>query len=643
MLDHFLAVGGNEVINSARAYGYATTSGCPTWWLEDPECPTIAEAESATPYVYANITQAPWYDPDDASATGRFLGLYGIDILGLSDSTREAQVTQLTGDGAATSGYRHASREVRVRAWMSAIGQDALEAGMTWLRNVLEPNACGQHGGTCGSADAAFFVDCPPPRRITDVPTDWTVERTNLVTNPRVQTGTTGYSDSGTFASGGSRRIPFPAVPDDHLDWSYGATDNTVASNNKSIRYYLGELAAGTYRVGYWAKASGTGAMSARVSELATLAADVIDSNPLTLNDQWAWQSFQFTLASASDVYVGIFGASGAVTNADADMTGVILIAGSGPDLLSSDYFDGALPDDPALIPLYQYAWTGAADASTSAYDTRSLILGPETDATYQPYVDEWRRFLHSVRCISGPFAVEERQSGDKRHYGRLVEFTLVSEVPWVYGIPKEIEVPPMVPTIMQDIAFNLAPYPSAELAGAAMIASTNYFVNPSVETNSSNWARIAGTGVLDANLVASRVTGELAAVGTASYRTVFTATNSGTNGYFGNNQSSPTAIPTAAGTRVSFSAWSACVVMSGSPVLGNITFYAFWTNASNSVIGNTYLGAVPYAGGAVTLKSVVPLAGSTGVIIEARCNLTSWSSGNVVRLYSDAFAVTVP
>lgn len=431
MLDHYLALGGNEVVNSARAYGYAVTADCTVDWLEDPECGTIGVADGVGEYTYADIVNAPWYDPDDPDTTSRFYGLYGIDLRGLSDSTRTAAVTQKTTDGAVVSGYRHASREVRVRAWMTAAGEDAIEVGMTWLRNVLEPNACGQHGTACGDADAAFFVSCPPLR------------------------------------------------------------------------------------------------------------------------------------------------------------------------------------DD-------------------------------ETDEEYAALVSEYRRFLHSVRCVSGPFVVAERRSQDGIHVGRLVEFTLLAGVPWVYGVPKEIDVPPLVPSVMQDVAYNLIPYPSAELTpGTAVIVATNYASNPSLETNFAGWTAGADAPLPAAQVTSGRVVGELAAVGTASFRVVFAPTSAGAGGNF-YADAAVTGFPTAAGYRFSVNIWAAQVVMAGAPVRGTMEVVAIWRTGT-TIDRVDVLGTIPLDGGYISAKSITPPAGSDNVFVRVRANMTSWSNGDVIRLYADALAVTNP
>jgi hypothetical protein len=194
----YFTVGGNEVGNSARAMGYTTTSDCPITWLRDVECGGLGEVLGDGAYVYDSINQAPWYDPDNSDLTSRFLGLYVVSMEGISDSTRSANVTEKIIDGAQVSGYRHTSREVRIRAMLSAKGNDALEAGMTWLRNVLEPDACGVHGTDCGASDFQFFVDCPPSKTLLPIYSAYAETRRNFFANPRGTSTSSSYWSTAT-------------------------------------------------------------------------------------------------------------------------------------------------------------------------------------------------------------------------------------------------------------------------------------------------------------------------------------------------------------------------------------------------------------------------------------------------------------
>lgn len=643
MFDHFLAVGGNEVVNSLRAYGYATTSDCPMYWLRDPGCPSVSEVERDSDYTFGNIADAPWYDPDDPDTTSRFLGLYGLAIEGLSDSTRAAVVTERNGDGAQVSGYRHGSREVRVRGWMTAQGEDAMEAGMTWLRNVLEPDACGVHGGSCGESDSAFFVDCPPARRSLTKYTDWVTQAVNRAMNPIADTswaavyGTSGVGTISNVAGAGgapARRIAWTTAPTagnaginitstTDLEIAAAPGDEVslaidVASSGPSVYFSYSWLNSGGGTI-----SSGTSTAIAGVSTDPTHPTSLTFTTPAApaLTARLAVRLY----ATRTEVVIGSW------------ITGSRLMVGPSP----VGYFDGNFEGD----DLTDFSWAGTENAAPSILATRTSYQEPEGNDTYFPWIDTYRRFLHSVRCISGPFVVREAQSANGKYQGREVEFTLLAQVPWVFGLPRELDIPPIVPTVVQDVAYNLAPYPSAELSSGTVVVATNYSTNPSVETNATGWATARdGTVITSGTAPAgARVTGELAAVGTASFRSVFTAAGaSAVAGWFANQQE--VALGGPANSRYSVNIWSAEVVIGGAPVQGALEVRAIWRATSGGAALRTdLLGTIPVAGGSLTAPSLVPPATAAFVLIEARANLTSWNAGTIVRLYSDALAVTVP
>lgn len=629
MLEKYLEVGGNEVVNSARAYGYATTSDCPATWIIDPECNTLADAQSELAYTIANINAAPWYDPDDAELTSRFLGVSGLSIAGLSDSTRTATNQEKTDDGSVVSGYRHGSREVRVRAWLTAAGEDALEYGNTWLRNVLEPDACGVHGGACGEADSAFFVTCPPARRNVVYYSDWTLDRTNLCPNPSLETNSTGWAVAGTGNL--TRR-----TDGGYVGLAYGRATSTSAVSFRATGPTTPVVPGDVVTLSAYVK--GVGARSIRLEARYVGGPANMVSPSIPLPAGWTRMDLTVTVpAGATAVSLDIDCLTGGATGDYFDFDAV-LYEKSG----LGDYFDGATADDPSAEPMYRYSWTGTVDNSASTREIRTSYVGPEGDETYHPYVNGYRRFIHSVRCISGPFEVSSRKSSNGVHYGRLVEFTLLAQVPFIFGMPVELDIPPIVPTVVQDIAYNLVPYPSAELPGAAVVVATNYSTNPSVEANNTGWASIAGSPIVAGNMTGGRVTGELAAVGPSSYRTVFTAPGAGAGGYIGNQQD--VALGGGANARYSVNIWSAAVIMAGAPVMTPIEVRAIWTTtAGGASLRTDLLGTIPVAGGPLSAKSIAPPAGAAFVTIQARLPFTSYAAGNVVRLYSDALAVTTP
>jgi len=451
MWSGYFTVGGNEVGNTARALGYAATADCPVWWYRDVPCGGLITAieDEATAYSVDHIDQAPWYDPDNPGLTSRFLGLYVIAMEGISDSTRSANITEKIVDGAQVSGYRHTSREVRVRAMLTAKGHDALEAGMTWLRNVLEPNACGVHGGDCGASDLQFFVDCPPTK---------------------------------------------------NLD---------------------------------------------------------------------------------------------------------------------------------------------------------------ETDEDYATRVDTYRRYLHTVTCVSGPLVQQELRSKDNQTHGFIVEFTMLAAIPFVYGVTREIALQPTIPTVLQDIPFNLITHPSGELGSGTIVAVTNYSTNPSVEVNATGWAAstqvVSGTDPA-AFFTSGRVTGELAADGTASFRGRILGNNGTTSvtnarSYIWLDQQ-VTLSGFANGTRMSFNIWGAVAIVAGASgsTINGVQVTAIWRTGAATVstvtVGTGTTG--DYGGKAYTIKSQLKPNAADNVLVRVRFDVTWSSSSNgannsEIRAYADALAVTMP
>ena len=264
----------------------------------------------------------------------------------------------------------------------------------------------------------------------------------------------------------------------------------------------------------------------------------------------------------------------------------------------------------------------------------------PQTDAEYAATVRLGLRYLHDVAAISGPSITGTLNAGDFWAYE--VEIIFAAERPWVYGAAKDIDLPPTTPVIIQDVPYNLIPYPSAELAAGSVTIARNDSTNPSVETNATGWA-VAVTAPITAGMCVGARSTDIAAVGAASYRVVFTATGAGVDGEFGAEQ--VVTLPTGIGAdlRHSINLWATVVVGSGSPVLGDIEYIAVWRNAANAVLRTDTLGTRPIAGGSVSVKSIDPPATATNVVVRAVVNVASWANGNVIRLYADALAVTTP
>jgi hypothetical protein len=288
----------------------------------------------------------------------------------------------------------------------------------------------------------------------------------------------------------------------------------------------------------------------------------------------------------------------------------------------------------------------GMHDGSCGTSDLNFLTncptpYDPESGASEHGWRnDEERehRVLHGVKCTTG--LLKEQEMHRNGAYGGVYEFILTAEKPRMLGLPYILMPGASGSMVVQDTPFNLFRTPSAELSEGVVVAATNYALNPSLETNATGWSQ----GVNGANLgiTFGRVTGELAAVGVASFRVVATATGAGASGNIFADQE--VALGAGSNARYSISMWAAAVIMAGVPVLGDLEIRAYWrSSAGGTVVREDLLGVVPAAGGAVSAKSILPPGNATHVLVRALLRITSWTNGNVIRLYSDAMAVTNP
>lgn len=155
MFSGYLKFAGREIINSARTESYLR-SFLP--FLDVlPMSQNLSTLLGNQTYVSPARDTAPWYRPQNP-ASGRFYGLYPTRLSGAEDSTREIDVTDLTGDGTVSSKPRYGGRELRFVAMALAADDEAMAEGMAWLRDSLDPGGCTAAGLGCGGWEAELFA-----------------------------------------------------------------------------------------------------------------------------------------------------------------------------------------------------------------------------------------------------------------------------------------------------------------------------------------------------------------------------------------------------------------------------------------------------------------------------------------------------
>ncbi|QDH93276.1 minor tail protein [Microbacterium phage Cressida] len=636
----YISFGGNEIINNARARGIAETAQCPLWWWKGPYCDSMADALGDEPYSTNTITDAPWFDPDDPDRSTRFFGAFAYSVSGVYDSTRSASVVEGVDNGGRVGRVRKGSRQVRVKALLAAQGADALEFGMAWLSAALDPGACGQHGDTCGSTDFEFFVDCPPARGTVQEFGPWVEARRNWNPNPSARGSVTGWATTAAVATltatpeGG--RVDVTA--NTSVPLFFQSADLPVAAGNR----WSGAVEV-TVPVGY-------PAVPLQLRNYAYGQNAAIGQSPVTTVQPGTTVRLEAPgTADATGVATGVrtilygvgapAGARFFVTDAIAERTAEV-----------GDYFDGGTTAEDDFT---QYRWLGAANASASVMETRQTVQRPQTDAEYGPIVDRHRRYLHNVVAVSGPLVTMEHEFRGFHAYE--VEIVFVAERPWVYSVTRAVDLPTTASTVVEDIAHNLTPYPSAERPGEEVLTALNLSTNPSAEVNLTGWTSTYGvTSGADPGpfLAAVDRSGEKFAAGIWSVRRrlLGTATVASGRARVGLRQTMALGARPA-GTRYSVNIWGAMTNAGGTgTALVRLDAVVEWLNAASASLrtdplGETTTPAQIAEGMPFIAKSILPPVGATQALVYVRGEF-DWASGpspSDVRLYADALALTIP
>jgi len=153
--DPLTAATATEIVNTERAVAYARAAGL-NWLHECGDCPQlIGIGNDGQPYDTPATDPAPWYDPTNDDSEG-FLGVVGLDVTGMENSTRQATVTMaMTGGGVIGPSYE-GPRTIVVRAIAIAVDECGLSYGLSWLRQQYQAIT-----DPCGGDPLTFFDCCP--------------------------------------------------------------------------------------------------------------------------------------------------------------------------------------------------------------------------------------------------------------------------------------------------------------------------------------------------------------------------------------------------------------------------------------------------------------------------------------------------
>ena len=281
----------------------------------------------------------------------------------------------------------------------------------------------------------------------------------------------------------------------------------------------------------------------------------------------------------------------------------------------------------------------GETDVSWLASAPRAQRSG-ETEADYQEYLLDLRRYLHGVKLTSGPLVLEQYHRGNT--YGYEVEFTLGSQDPHVYTRVVDPRLATSRASIVLASPFNVVPTPSAELASGTVVLSRNLAKNPSLESGEATYWAAAQNGTLP--VPTGSVVTELAAEGTRSYRARLSSTAAGDGDAYIEINGIDLA-PYTAGTSVSLSVWGAAFVSSGTASIDSMRAQVEFLDSSSSVItaATRFVDSTKLTGNVFIISNMAIPTGAASARVLVFARGVTMEASAIVDLYADAVAFMVP
>lgn len=623
----YLAIGGNEILNTARAVGVSRSLGVYELFPE-PRRARVEEAlHDSVPYSVTNIVDAPWFDSGAAEESEQFLGFAGLAIKQVNDVDRQLQITEGLRDGAVLGRSRVGPQRVRVEGYALATSAAGMDHGLAWLRGALAPTVCGQHGASCGQTDAEFFVDAPPSRPSWE---SWDVTATNLVYSPDLSEATvTGTGFSHEPIPGGGLGLTRTGVGATQIVVDLATTGGAYVVMVEARAYHPVTREAFDFSVSL---DGGPAQHVALPDALAVTAGDGFTTSVVTLS----------TGGGAGEVVLSLDEAG------LADVGHVLEIQRVG--VFEAPY-DGAL---------FDATTTDTVDIRYSLEDGLAVqearTVTPYSDEEYEELTLGVRRFLHDVAVESGPLVTEEFVDEVTDVHGYRVEFDVVASRAGLFGATVRKDLQATDSVIVSDVRYNLMPTPRPGLDlppfSDTEVRAANYMTNPSVEIGTAgiSWTDEAITGAAPSlnSLVTLARSDDLAAVGAYSARLRLLGSPSVT-------QARSTSIlklwqqsgTVQSGHRLGASVWAGAVISAGTEVsaVNSITAIFELMNGSTVIetLGTVTVTDADLVSGHVFESPLVTTDAtrSIRVRVEAEIEWTSGATNSDIRLYADAWSVT--
>lgn len=623
MLDEYLALGGVELGNNARALAYSRCLPCCAGLLKGGACDGIHDATNAfTNAVWEWQAQFTNLVPDPRGATpATTWSVDGATAVQMPDGGVEYTITANT--------YR-LGPEVSLAVETEYTVTITVESGIDLATTLYYRPASGSSIGQVNLGALALVAGEPQEVTATFTTTD---------TAPTATAGVYVVGTNGTI--GNLVRVSRPVVVTGAEAAPY-FDGNTIPEGSDTA----------TNRTSWTGTANSSPSLWER-NVIVTPAASAEPPYDCSVIDRAPWydQSNEFSQVLAGFYLLSVRGIT------DSTMTaGVTEGVDDGGVIGASRHSTRSVRVRSMIIGCgdaaaeYGLAWLKAALGSTfcnrhgegcGTSDLEFFIDCPPplatSDPDYAATTAAYRRYLHGVACTSGPIIAEEYETPSGA-YVIVVEYILTAENPFVWGETIPVTSTGDVITAFDDIPFNLMRHPSAEVGdGVPAVTATQYVFNGSVEYGATGWAH--AEAAIPAGITAGAST-DIAAVGPNSYRVRLLATGTVTDGIILVYYDVPLgAMP--AGSKPSASVWAAALKFSGNPT-AELDALIEWRTGSGS-LGDTLLGTIPLNGGNASATGLTIPATATIARIIVRAQNIDAVAGNDLRVYADAFSLTVP
>lgn len=151
--DGWIEYNGVELVNLSRTAQLSNSLGLDLVWTSAESVQWIEDELSGSDETYADITQAPWYDPG-YPASAEFAGIVSLSMQGLDDSSLTSSPVEYVGDGGNSGKPRNSTQSIVANVGLVGLTDRGVDYGLRWMNKILRDSGSQQF---CSGADLRYF------------------------------------------------------------------------------------------------------------------------------------------------------------------------------------------------------------------------------------------------------------------------------------------------------------------------------------------------------------------------------------------------------------------------------------------------------------------------------------------------------